>query len=189
MHPHVQQKAQEEIDSVIGRDRLPELTDRDLLPYTSALVKEVIRWQPIAPLAIPHRLIADDVYNGMDIPKGSIVYPNIWAMSRDMTDYGPDPEVFRPERFLETKARDPVLYVFGFGRRICPGRYMAINSIFISICAVLHVFAMSKSVNEDGSEKTFEPRWEDGITVHLAPFPASFKLRFEGAENLINAEE
>ena len=105
-------------------------------------------------------------------------------MSRDMVNYGPAPESFRPERFLEAKVRDPSLYVFGFGRRyvddilsyrnedlelvlfsICPGRYVASNSLFLAISAILQVFTISKAVNEDGSEKMFEPRWEDGLTV------------------------
>lgn len=159
------------------------------MPYTSALMKEVMRLYPITPLCIPHRLVEDDVYNGMDLPKGSIVYPNIWAMSHSMADYGPDPDAFRPERFLETNVRDPSSYVLGFGRRICPGRYMAINSFFTAISAILQVFIMSKQVNEDGSEKPLEPQWVDGLATHLEPFPASFKLRFEGAEKLITAED
>jgi len=125
----------------------------------------------------------------MDLLKGSTVIPNVWAMSRDMENYGPDPETFRPERFLEAKRRDPFLYVFGFGRRICPGRYMARNSLFITFSAILQVFSMSKVVNEDGTEKQFEPRWLHGSITMLASFPAAFKLRFEGAEKLIDADD
>jgi len=181
-HPNVQRKAQEELDKVIGRNRLPNLDDRESLPYVSALIKEVLRFYPVAPFGISHRLVADDVYNGMYIPKGSIVSANIWAMSRDERDYAPDPEVFRPDRFLEENSRDPSQYVFGFGRRICPGRYMANTTLFIVICAILQLFSMAKEV-------PFEPLWENGIAVHLAPFPASFKIRYEGAEKLINEDD
>jgi len=181
-HPEVQRKAQEELDKVIGRNRLPDLDDRESLPYVSALLKEVLRFYPVAPLGVPHRLIADDVYRGMYLPEGSIVSANVWAMSRDERDYAPDPEIFRPDRYLEANPRDPSLYVFGFGRRICPGRYMANNTLFIAISAVLQLFSMTKEV-------PFEPRWENAMAVHLAPFPASFKLRYEGAEKLINEDD
>jgi len=181
-HPDVQRKAQEELDKVIGRNRLPNLDDRESLPYVSALIKEVLRFYPVAPLGVPHRLIADDVYNGMYLPKGSIVSPNIWAMSRDERDYAPDPEVFRPERYLEANLRDPSQYVFGFGRRICPGRYLANNTLFIAISAILQLFSVAKEI-------PFEPHWENGLAMHLDPFPASFELRYEGAEKLIDGDD
>jgi len=186
-HPDVQRRAQEELDRVIGRDRLPDFEDKESLPYMNALYKEVLRWHPVVPLGAPHRVTADDDYKGMWIPKGSIVFSNIWAMSRNERDYTPDPDAFRPERFLEADVRDPGQYVFGFGRRICPGRYFAENSVFICMCYILQAFWIGKVVNEDGSEKPIEPHWESGITVHLVPFPASFKLRFAGAEKLISS--
>jgi len=105
-----------------------------------------------------------------------------------MRDYAPDPEVFRPERFLEANLRDPSQFVFGFGRRICPGRYMANNTLFIAITAILQLFSISNVVNEDAPERPLKPRWEGGISAHLAPFPASFTLRFEGADKLINTD-
>jgi cytochrome P450 len=77
-HRNVQRKAQEELDQVVGRERLPDLEDRKLLPYISALLKEDLRWYPVVPIAVPHSLIADDMYEGMELPEGSIVTPNIW---------------------------------------------------------------------------------------------------------------
>lgn len=88
-------KAQREIDVVIGRDRLPSISDREQLPYVRALVSEVLRWNPVAPLsksenvsknaysdvcyvALPHRVMEDDVYKGYLIPKGSMIFANIW---------------------------------------------------------------------------------------------------------------
>jgi len=184
-HPEVQRKAHEELDRVIGRNRLPELEDKVSLPYIDALCKEVLRCQPSVPLAIVHSNIVDDEYEGMWIPKGSAVFPNVWAMSRDEDDYGPDADVFRPERFLEADRRDPASFVFGFGRRICPGRYVAQNSIFIFISYVLQMFNIIPAVDENGVEKPINPRWITGLAVHLESFPASFELRFEGAEKLI----
>ena len=78
LFPKVQQKAQIELDAVVGHDRLADSSDEASLPYTSAVVKEVLRWRPIAPLGFPHRLMEDDVYDGMRIPKGSWVFGNSW---------------------------------------------------------------------------------------------------------------
>ena len=94
LFPHIQQKAQAEIDSVTGSNRLPTFEDRPNLPYVEALFKEVLIWNPVAPLGlsfcfsespydnsrsgVPHRLMEDDLYNGYLLPKGSIVIANIW---------------------------------------------------------------------------------------------------------------
>ncbi|CCO31618.1 O-methylsterigmatocystin oxidoreductase Short=OMST oxidoreductase [Rhizoctonia solani AG-1 IB] len=66
-------KAQAEVDSVIGHERLPEMSDRGSLNYVECVMKEVLRWQPVVPLAIPHAVIEDDEYRGWGIPKGSTV--------------------------------------------------------------------------------------------------------------------
>lgn len=78
VYPEVQRKAQEEIDQVIGNGRLPNLNDKDVLPYVSALVMEATRWHQVVPLGVSHSNTADDIVNGYYIPKGSIVVPNVW---------------------------------------------------------------------------------------------------------------
>jgi len=185
--PEVQRKAHGELDRVIGRERLPDFSDKDSLPFIDAIYKESLRIHPVLPFSLPHAVTTDDQYRGMHIPKASIIYPNVWAMSRDEKEYGPDVDAFRPDRFLEADVRDPASYVFGFGRRICPGRYMAENSVFIAICCILHIFSITRKTNEDGSEVPLDPEWINALVTHLAPFPASFKPRFEGAERLIQA--
>jgi cytochrome P450 len=77
-HLDVQTKAQAEIDAVVGRSQLVSFSDRKNLPYVNAIVKEVIRWRPALPLGVPHRATVDDVYNGMLIPKGALVFANSW---------------------------------------------------------------------------------------------------------------
>ncbi|TFK58798.1 cytochrome P450, partial [Pluteus cervinus] len=96
LHPEVQAKAHEEIDRVIGRHRLPNFGDRDSLPYVNAIVKEVLRWHPVSPLGLPHRLTQDDWYNGYFLPKGTIVVSNIYGINRD-PDMFPNPDKFDPE--------------------------------------------------------------------------------------------
>ncbi|KAF8799104.1 cytochrome P450 [Phlegmacium glaucopus] len=118
--PEVQMKAQAEIDRVVS-GRLPDFDDMEDLPYVSALVKEVLRWQPVTPYGFPHCTTEDDVYEGYHIPKGSIVIFNSWAMLYNEAEY-PDPSAFKPERYLkdgqlDSNIRDPSAIAFGFGRR------------------------------------------------------------------------
>jgi cytochrome P450 len=80
LFPEAQQKAQEELDRVVGLDRLPEYEDRENLPYINALCKEVLRWHPAIPLGIPHCVTQDDVYGNYFIPAGSIVIGNTWSL-------------------------------------------------------------------------------------------------------------
>jgi cytochrome P450 len=80
-HPEVQVKAQEELDRVIGRSRLPDFEEREGLPYLGAVYKETLRLHAVAPLGLPHSTSADDIYKGMHIPKGSIIFANIWCVS------------------------------------------------------------------------------------------------------------
>ncbi|OBZ74966.1 O-methylsterigmatocystin oxidoreductase [Grifola frondosa] len=96
--PEVQQRAQAELDSVLS-GRPPTIADRPNLPYTDAVVSEILRWVPIAPL-IGRQVMEDDEYNGFRIPKGATIMVNNWAISRDPNVYA-DPLEFRPERFLE----------------------------------------------------------------------------------------
>ena len=77
LHPQVVKKAQEELDRVVGNDRLPELSDRENLPYVSALLKEVLRWGCPLPIGIPKRVMEDDVYRGYRIPAGATIIENI----------------------------------------------------------------------------------------------------------------
>ena len=78
LHPDVVKKAQEELDRVVGNERLPELSDRENLPYISALLKELLRWACPGPFGIPKRVMEDDVYKGYRIPAGATVIGNIW---------------------------------------------------------------------------------------------------------------
>lgn len=82
LFPDVQEAAQEELDRVIGKDRLPTSADKDLLPYIQAIVKEALRWHPVAPLAVPHMASEEDVFQGYRIPKGAVVLPRVCTRSQ-----------------------------------------------------------------------------------------------------------
>ncbi|KAF5322721.1 hypothetical protein D9619_000358 [Psilocybe cf. subviscida] len=117
--PDAQKKAQEELDTVVGANRLPTYDDWNSLPYTEALMRETLRWGPVAPLGVGHAVTEDDVFKGCLIPKGSVIIPNVWAISRDKTRYK-DPEAFNPDRFFDEDGNlndDDSEYAFGFGRR------------------------------------------------------------------------
>ncbi|KAF4436303.1 O-methylsterigmatocystin oxidoreductase [Fusarium acutatum] len=129
LYPDVQKKAQEEIDGVIGNARLPNCSDRQSLPYVNAIVKEVLRWNPVVPMGLPHTSTVDDVFEGYFIPKDALIMPNIWYFAHD-PEVHHEPMRFNPERFLSTDGnqpeQDPHTYTFGFGRRKkrewCPTR-------------------------------------------------------------------
>ncbi|PPR02448.1 hypothetical protein CVT24_001997 [Panaeolus cyanescens] len=120
LHSDVLAKAQEEIDRVVGKERLPTFADRPHLPYINALVLEVLRWHTVTPTAVPHRAMQDDIHDGFFIPKGALVIPNVWKITHDPLIYS-HPFEFNPARFLETDKkqpeRDPRDFCFGFGRR------------------------------------------------------------------------
>ncbi len=88
LYPEVQKKAQLELDSVVGSERLPEFSDRPSLSYLNALVKELLRWHPALSVGVPHRAIADDEYNGCLIPGGASVFVNIWFVHCVLSGHG-----------------------------------------------------------------------------------------------------
>ncbi|KAH8107512.1 cytochrome P450 [Phellopilus nigrolimitatus] len=140
-HPACAARAQAELDAVVGAARLPTHADARALPYLCALVKEVQRWRPIAPTGVAHAVTEDDTYAGYFIPKGATVYANIYAIAKDPAAF-PEPEAFRPERFLGAEGAEgaPFDLPFGFGRRACPGRDVALQSLLIVLARVLWAF-------------------------------------------------
>jgi len=154
MFPEVQKEAQAELDFVVGPNRLPEMSDRDSLVYIQAIVMESMRWIPVTPLGIPHRLTEDDSYNGYFIPKGTVVIANQYGMLHSEDDY-PNPHEFKPERYIKngkisSEVRDPSTIAFGFGRRVCPGRFFSNGSLFIFAASVLHAFTLEAAKDRDG---------------------------------------
>ncbi|KAK7451737.1 hypothetical protein VKT23_012417 [Stygiomarasmius scandens] len=188
--PDVQHRAQEELDKVLGSGVLPRFEDEKCLPYVTAVVKEAFRWRNVAPMGFPHMLDEEDVYNGYRIPKHSIVLPNMWAMFHDEAVY-PDPDPFKPERFLNPDGslnpdiQAPEDLVFGFGRRICPARYMAYSSIWITIASLLSAYNISKAMDEQGN--IIEPSYECTSTLAYmsVPFKCSITPRNESTEEMV----
>ena len=159
--PEVQHQAQAELDAVVGRARLPTFADAPRLPYVRAIIREVLRWRPAFPIGVSHTTKEDDWYEGMFIPKGAICIPNIWHCNRDRTVFGADVDEFRPERHLgedgellpgpkETNQEGHVS--FGFGRRVCVGKHLANDSLFIHTARILWATNLKCARDKNGKE-------------------------------------
>ncbi|KLO09947.1 cytochrome P450 [Schizopora paradoxa] len=191
LNPAIFRRLQNEIDSVIGQDRLPLLTDMPNLTYLEAVLKETLRWNAILPLGLPHVSLEDDSYDGYFIPKGSIVIPNIWQMCNDPLHY-PEPSIFNPDRFLSLNDREPAYdpsdLIFGFGRRICPGKDFANASTSIAMAMIAAVFDVSKAEDELGKEVEIQPEFTtaNGLS-HPKSFRCSILPRSENAAELIQS--
>ncbi|KAI0044341.1 cytochrome P450 [Auriscalpium vulgare] len=192
LYPNVQQRAQEELDSVIGQGRLPDYSDRPELPYIDAICKELLRWRLVLPLGVAHASTHDDVYEGYFIPKGTPVLANAWAILHDPEAY-PEPDEFKPERFLTADGKvkeDPVLNAaFGFGRRICPGRHLVDTTIYIIVSSVLSAFRVEKAKDAQGNEIPVESAFTDTLISHPKPFQYSITPRSVNARSLVLATE
>lgn len=187
--PEVQRRAQEEIDEVVGRSRLPRHEDRANLPYVNAVVKESLRWLPSVPLGVPHATQADDELRGFRIPRGAILMPSTWWFTRDPTVYR-DPEIFNPERYLAPLDEpDPAGFVFGFGRRICPGRRLAESTIFLAVAKVLATFEIGKARDSQGREIEPEVGIGAGAVAGPLPFSVTIAPRDETAVQLAHSVE
>ncbi|THU99416.1 cytochrome P450 [Dendrothele bispora CBS 962.96] len=176
LFPEAQHRAQLELDNVVGLDRLPTLEDRNELPYTSALIKEVMRWQPVAPLGVPHSAPCDYTHKGYHIPKGAMILGIAWSILHDPTMY-PDPERFYPERFLkegklDPKIRDPDA-AFGYGRRICPGRHLSDANVFLIVASVLCRFDILPFLNNCGEPYEYQIKSTKGLFT----YPIDFKCK------------
>lgn len=97
LHPRVYVKARDEIERIVGMSNLPTLEHKDSLPYINCIIQELYRWNPPLPLGLPHHLQSVDEYRNFHIPRGSMIFANIWQMSRSAELYR-DAESFRPER-------------------------------------------------------------------------------------------
>ena len=93
-----QRRGQAELDSVVGKDRLPDFSDRNSLPFINAIIKECLRWQNAVPLCIPHAAVEDDEFDGYFIPAGTVVFANAW-------------QVPMPSREVQSSSHDALLHV------------------------------------------------------------------------------
>ena len=139
-HPYVMTKAREEADAVCGGParRLPAISDIPKMPYTCALVKEVVRWRPAVPLVPQHQLIQDLEFEDYHFPAGTEFFVNSFPVAHD----GIGPSIFQPERWLDGNEANIAhgLCVFGGGRRVCVGYKLAQTQLFVAFARLLYCF-------------------------------------------------
>jgi cytochrome P450 len=142
-NPKILAKAMEELNHIIGPERLATESDLPRLPYLEALLKETMRVHPPAPMLAPHVAREDTSVDGYDVLAGTVVFINVWGIGRDPALWDA-PEEFRPERFLESKidmrGQDFQLLPFGSGRRMCPGFNLALKVVALGLANLLHGF-------------------------------------------------
>ncbi|KAJ8495369.1 hypothetical protein ONZ45_g12903 [Pleurotus djamor] len=185
---HVQAKAAEELDRVIGRDTWPTADDEMKLPYCRAVVKEVLRAHASFWMGTPHCSDEDFVYRGYYIPANSVMVLNVYALHHNEDRY-PDSWTFNPDRFLgddlgamesakqpDALARDH--WAFGAGRRICPGMEMAERELFLAISRLLWAFNFHEVPGEHISLQEYE-----GLSGRT-PFP--YRLMVEPRHKMVH---
>ncbi|XP_063117381.1 cytochrome P450 2J4-like isoform X3 [Rattus norvegicus] len=168
LNPEVQEKVHSEIDRVIGHGRLPSTDDQDAMPYTNAVIHEVLRMGNIIPLNVPREVTADSTLAGFHLPKGKMILTNLTALHRDPKEWA-TPDTFNPEHFLENgqfKKRDSFL-PFSVGKRACPGEKLAKSELFIFFTALMQNFTFKAPTNEKLSLK---------LRKGLSLYPVSYRI-------------
>lgn len=176
-HPEAQARVQEQLDAVIGRERAPSFEDVQRLTELHAFMHESLRWRPVVPLGFPHRATRDIIWKGFRIPAGATVYGCHWAISHDATAF-PDPENFDPQRWVEPCGHirpDLKSFPFGFGRRVCPGQYLASDSVLITLAYLFWAFRILEPKDAPIDRWAFE----ENVIAHPQPFSVMFSPRLD----------
>lgn len=138
-HPQVLEKARAEIESQVGSDRLMDEQDLSKLPYLHCIISETFRLCPAAPLLVAHEASDDCKLGDYDIPRGTILLVNAWAIHRDPKNWE-EPMHFKPERHLGVEVEASKLMPFGMGRRSCPGSGLAQRVVGLTIGSLIQCF-------------------------------------------------
>ncbi|GKC32220.1 cytochrome P450 93A3-like protein [Tanacetum coccineum] len=164
-HPNIMKKAVEEIDQVVGKNRLLQESDIPNLSYLQAIVKESLRLHPVVPLI--QRLSTEDcTLGGYHIPANTTIFLNVWEVGRDPTHWE-NPLEFMPERFenkqLDVRGQHFHLVPFGGGRRMCPGTSLALMVAHATLGSMIQCFDWK--AGKDGNLNSID--MEEGIGVTL----------------------
>ncbi|KAJ7359893.1 cytochrome P450 [Mycena albidolilacea] len=214
-YPEAQKKAHEEIDRVVGEHRMPTLEDLEQMPYIRAIISEAHRFRPVAPLAVPHATSATEEYHGYIIPKGTTIFVNMWGILHDPGKFTTrshgcvqlilcplalfdNPEDFMPERYLlsENGTKPGVdgsdlkpTFFFGFGRRVCPGMYLAQNSINLNTMNLLWAFDFKPDMDTNGNPIPVDIfAYRKGIATAPLPFKCRITPRTVAKAGIIENE-
>ncbi|XP_040902627.1 cytochrome P450 2F2-like [Toxotes jaculatrix] len=150
-YPNIQEKMHQEIDSVIGRERCPNMEDRKSLPFTDAVIHEVQRFLDIVPFSLPHYALQDISFRGYTIPKDTVIIPLLHSVLKDEKQWA-TPWSFNPEHFLDQNGnfkKNPAFMPFSAGKRACVGESLARMELFIFLVSLLQHFTFSCSEGPD----------------------------------------
>ncbi|KAJ9568499.1 hypothetical protein OSB04_004465 [Centaurea solstitialis] len=172
-HPQLMKQAQEELESVVGRDRLISELDLTRLTFLEAVVKETFRLHPSTPLSLPRVASESCEVDGYYIPKGSTLLVNVWAIARDPKMWA-EPLEFRPSRFLpggekpnaNVKGNDFEIIPFGAGRRICAGMSLGLRMVQLLTATLVHAFDWKLADGLDPEKLNMEEAY--GLTLQRA---------------------
>ncbi|KAN0137781.1 cytochrome P450 [Lactarius tabidus] len=190
-YPEAQNRAHAELDEVVGNARPPTFADIPSLPYIRAMVKETLRWSLTVPFGVPHATTEDDWYEGMFIPKGTVCLQNMRVINSEPDVFGSDAMRFNPNRYMDENRQVRVLdgreeghMAFGFGRRICPGRYVAESTLAIDIATLLWAMRFERP---EGARGKLDLRTLAGGGITARPVPFKYKAipRFAEAEGML----
>jgi cytochrome P450 len=185
--PDVGKRAKEELDRVVGPNRMPMPEDEPRLQYIRGCVKESMRWMSTTVTgAMPHALMQEESYMGFRLPKGAALLNNVYTIHSDPDRY-PNPDVFNPDRFKDDlqnsydAAVNPDVskrdhFSFGTGRRICPGIHVADRNLFLGISRLLWAFEFKRPLDASGKEVVPDPsKATQGFLIAPLPFKAVIK--------------
>ncbi|GBG60678.1 hypothetical protein CBR_g12414 [Chara braunii] len=186
-HPEKMALLKAELDEAIGMHKVPSETDLENLPYLNAFLYETLRMHSVSPMLLPHQAMKDAVVFGYDVPAGTTVLVNVWAIMHDPKVWS-EPWEFRPERFI----RDGLLaddmhpdgknfefFPFGSGRRICPGIRLALTTVRFVVSRLLQRFdvMLPPGIKPEDLDLTEQ----DGLVIFPEnPMPVIFRPRSMG---------
>ena len=175
-YPECKKKIMAEVDTIIGNSRRTSLDDRRYMPYTEAFILEVHRYISELPLGLPHRCQKDVVFEGYNIKKGSVVFPNLWFIHHNAKIWH-DPWNFRPERFLDATGEilpadhelRQACIPFSIGRRACPGKTLAMTRTFIYLTRIIQEFDIKPP--SSGHIPNVDPRYySPGVVIRVGEY-------------------
>ncbi|MBN3310513.1 CP2G1 protein, partial [Amia calva] len=158
-YPHIQERVQCEIDSVVGGDRAPVMEDRQKLPLTEAVLSETQRLLDLVPLSVPHMATQDIAFRGYCIPQGTVIFPMLHSLLKDKQIWA-DPPSFNPDHFLDSQGNyrsNPSFLPFSAGKRACVGESLARMELFLFLVSVLQRLTVSAPLGPDSLDINTEP--------------------------------
>jgi 3-hydroxyphenylacetate 6-hydroxylase len=186
--PDIQDTALKAIQKAYGTDQpLCDAEDDQQCQYIVALVRECLRYYTVLRLALPRVSVKDVNYEGVRIPKGSVIFLNAWACNMGMSTFvvfcfhfltrfldpkvWSDPEVFRPERWFENE--DAPMFTYGMGYRMCAGSLLANRELYLTFIRLLNSFRIEKVDDVD-----VHPVRGNMDPTSLVSMPQRYRARF-----------